>query len=1001
MATLADILVTLTLDTEEFNSGLQQVSHQLQSLNSTTSTVMQQTANTVSNTAATMSQSLNSVGSSSRHLASTLGTSTADANRVLQAAQGEFQNFAAIGTHVSQEVSEKFSALPKHLQRYVQRLQDAGQSTAAFAQLNEQYSARIIDSMRRTNDYLQNKATQSAKLMASISANTNLAPLTHGFLRLGNSLENTAKKGTALNLALQRIGPNASLKDLRDEMKLIQQGVARARGAFLVFGISSGLAILGMIKLASVVDKRVVPAFDSMKSKLVDSMEPFIHSFATGLVAVMNFIGGIADMVNKFSEANPVLYNMIMYITILTGVLGALLAPLAVTGVMAEGVAASFTALWATISPFVLGYLAVIGVALALATAMVTVIAVLRELWKASEAFRNSWMSMWGGIKGAFVEGFAKPVAESWGQLKKAFSELIANITGGAGTMGSLWTYLGDHLSTVINLLAKGVVPLLSFAFQALGFVVTGVINGIIFLIDALAPAFEKISSYASQMVTAFSTGDFTNLGTTIANVLTMVITTLVGGIPRLLTLGTQLIQSLATGMGMSVPELIQLPFTILNNLLTGFLNQLPMILNIGVQILNGIITGLLQALPTILTAVTTLITTLISMITTTLTQFLPIILNAGLTILTTLINGIIQNIPLIINTAVKLIQTLLQTIVTNLPTVINAGIKLLMSVIQGIVQALPQLINTAVKLITTLLNTIVKNLPKILDAGVKILTSIIDGIVKVLPQLIDCAIKLILKIVDSLIKNLPKIINAGIKILLALINGIIKVLPQLVQAALTLILKLVGALIKNLPKIIDAGIKLIVALIKGLIQAIPQIVKAIPKIIKAIFDAFAEVDWGKIGKDIINGIGKGLSNFAGNLVEKGKEVAGKALGGIKKFLGIHSPSRVFRDEVGKWIPAGIAVGIDKKGDLVSDAVEDVGSNALSSGAGFRRAAPSMLDNVGVDFSGGTGNSVGQNVSNQITINATVREDADIQRIIDELEKRRKISERAKGVFSY
>ncbi|WP_353856785.1 hypothetical protein [Bacillus sp. Bos-x628] len=1001
MATLADILVTLTLDTEEFNSGLQHVSQQLQSLNSTASTVVQQTANVVSNGASSMSQSLNSVANSSRHLAQTLGTSTDDMNRVLQAAQGEFDNFSMSGRHVSRDIADRFSALPRHLQRYIQRLEEAGQSTEAFARLNEQYSTRVIDAMRRSNDYLQNRTTQSARLMASISANTNLAPLTHGFLRLGDSLENTARRGTALNLALQRIGPNASLKDLRDEMQLIQQGVARARGAFLVFGISSGLAILGMIKLASVVDDRVVPAFDKMKSKLVDAMEPFIHSFATGLVAVMNFVGSIADMVNKFSEANPVLFNMIMYITLLTGVLGALLAPLAVTGVMAEGVAASFTALWATISPFVLGYLAVIGVALALATAMVTVIAVLRELWKASDAFRNSWMSMWGGIKSAFVDGFSKPVATAWGQLKKSFSELIADITGGAGTMGSLWTYLGDHLSTVINLLAKGVVPLLSVAFQALGFVVTGVINGIIFLIDALAPAFEKVSSYASQMVTAFSTGDFTNLGTTISNVLTMVITTLVGGIPRLLALGTQLIQSLATGMGMTVPELIQLPFTILNNLVVGFLNQLPMIMNIGVQILNGIITGLLQALPTILTAVTTLITTLITMITTTLTQFLPIILNTGITILTTLINGIIQSLPLIIQTAVTLIQTLTQTIMTNLPTIINAGIKLLMSVIQGIVQALPQLINTAVRLITTILNTFTKMLPKILDAGMKILTKLIDGITSVLPKLIDCAIKLILKIVDTLLKNLPKLIDSGVKILLALISGIIKVLPKLVQAALTLILKLVAALIQNLPKIIAAGVKLIAALVKGLIQAIPQIVAAIPKIVKAIFNAFKSVDWGGIGKDIINGIAKGLGNFAGTLIAKGKEVAGKALGGIKKFLGIHSPSRVFRDEVGKWIPAGIAVGIDKKGDLVSDAVEDVGANALSSGAGFRRSAPSTLGNIGVDFGGGAGNGVGHNVFNQFTINATIREDADIQRIIDELEKRRKISERAKGVFSY
>ena len=68
----------------------------------------------------------------------------------------------------------------------------------------------------------------------------------------------------------------------------------------------------------------------------------------------------------------------------------------------------------------------------------------------------------------------------------------------------------------------------------------------------------------------------------------------------------------------------------------------------------------------------------------------------------------------------------------------------------------------------------------------------------------------------------------------------------------------------------------------------------------------------------LINGIGgafKWVKDTIGNL---GKNLIGWAKG----VLGIHSPSRIFRDEVGKWIPAGMAQGIDKASGLVADSID-------------------------------------------------------------------------------
>lgn len=77
------------------------------------------------------------------------------------------------------------------------------------------------------------------------------------------------------------------------------------------------------------------------------------------------------------------------------------------------------------------------------------------------------------------------------------------------------------------------------------------------------------------------------------------------------------------------------------------------------------------------------------------------------------------------------------------------------------------------------------------------------------------------------------------------------------------------------------------------------------------------------IGKNIVEGVWKGIKNakdwFMGNV----KSFFGGIVDGAKAALGIHSPSREMRDEVGKWIPAGVEVGIKKEMPKLNETVEE------------------------------------------------------------------------------
>jgi len=96
--------------------------------------------------------------------------------------------------------------------------------------------------------------------------------------------------------------------------------------------------------------------------------------------------------------------------------------------------------------------------------------------------------------------------------------------------------------------------------------------------------------------------------------------------------------------------------------------------------------------------------------------------------------------------------------------------------------------------------------------------------------------------------------------------------------------------------------------------------------LVRTIADTISELP-GKmvsIGSDIVSGIWNGIKNAKDWIISKVKGFASNIVDGFKDALGIHSPSRVFANVVGKQIPAGIAVGIENNSDVATDAVNSL-----------------------------------------------------------------------------
>lgn len=243
----------------------------------------------------------------------------------------------------------------------------------------------------------------------------------------------------------------------------------------------------------------------------------------------------------------------------------------------------------------------------------------------------------------------------------------------------------------------------------------------------------------------------------------------------------------------------------------------------------------------------------------------------------------------------------------------------------------LPRMVEALTQLIGAMTPYIAPALQMLLPVIVQGISALVSGIVQALPAVVSAISDVIPMIVDQLVVLLPQITAAGVDVIAALASGIGENLPALIPAAVDAIIEVASTLVANVDKIILASGDLMSGLIQGLIEALPRVLYRLPEIIIAITSGLLKgvgsiVD---VGDQMVRGLFEGIRNAGAWLRNKLRGWVSNVLGWVKRLFGIHSPSKVFADEIGKFIPPGITVGVEQ---AMPRALRDMGQelSALS-----------------------------------------------------------------------
>ena len=325
-----------------------------------------------------------------------------------------------------------------------------------------------------------------------------------------------------------------------------------------------------------------------------------------------------------------------------------------------------------------------------------------------------------------------------------------------------------------------------------------------------------------------------------------------------------------------------------------------------GKNIVMSLLTGMLDSVSNILPVALSLMQFIAEAVTTNV----PILLQKGYEILQNLINGFVEATPEALPKILDFIQGIGDKISEAAPGLIQKGFELLQKLVEGIVTAIPILIAKVPQIITTFANVINDNFPTILAKGVQLLGQLALGILQAVPDLISH--------IPDIVQAIVAVFTAynwatlGKNIITFLKNGITSMISAVTSAAKNVQNGIVNT-IKNLPSTLsNLGKNAVSKLANAIASGISNIVGKAKNIVSGIKNAFTSFSWGSIGSNIIKGIANGIAGAVGGLVNAAINAAKSAFNAAKKALGIHSPSRLFRDKIGKMMALGMGIGFEK-----------------------------------------------------------------------------------------
>ena len=405
------------------------------------------------------------------------------------------------------------------------------------------------------------------------------------------------------------------------------------------------------------------------------------------------------------------------------------------------------------------------------------------------------------------------------------------------------------------------------------------------------------------------------------------------------------------TGITTAIPMVIQGFAQMMVQSVATLATYAPQFMYNGMMLVTNLMNGVAQGAPQLIASFFNMLNSII----VSITSQLPTFMANGAQMIVALLQGIAQQIPNVVPAAMNTITTFLTTVAANLPQLISAGMQVIIAFLQGVAQNIAQVVASALNVIAQFLSGLAQGLPGVISKAVDVIVAFVGGIANNLGRVIQAGVDLIFKFIDGLVAQIPRIADKAVEAVMQFVYGVGYTLGRVVSSGGQLIQSFVQGIMNGIGASQNAGRSngnaagqgadsqrgflgqigrgLMSMLANGISGMWNTVTGAARNIVKGVVDTIE--GWGRnletIGHNMMVGLANGISRMASSVWNAARNIAKGAVDIIQSALNIHSPSRVMKNDVGVYIPQGMALGMLKDMNYVERAGNKLANAAVMS----------------------------------------------------------------------
>jgi len=431
-------------------------------------------------------------------------------------------------------------------------------------------------------------------------------------------------------------------------------------------------------------------------------------------------------------------------------------------------------------------------------------------------------------------------------------------------------------------------------------------------------------SDYISQLTDAFKEGGFEGLAEGLGDVLGRAITKLSEYLPSVMGMGAAVVESLINGLVSNIDSISQSASQIMLTLLGSTIEILPELLVAGAEIITSLTQGMAKSAPQLSKAAIEGIGQILDGISANLPAFI----EAALEIVSALLSSLADNVDVILDAALDVLETLAESLTENIEPLIEAVIEIMLAIAEYIGENADEIASVVVTVITTLAGCIIEHIPDFIAALAAVFAALVTYQLSLFNEWITYVQDFFGEIADDVsawfgdIKDnvcewAEKIADDISEWFSGLVDNAGEAASDFIDAIADFFKELPG----NIADFLDNAVEEVAKWGEDLIEKGREAAKDLVDTVVDGISSLPDKLW-QAGKQLVEGLWEGIKSSWEWVKDKISGFCDDIVDGFKGAFGIHSPSTVMRDSVGKYLAQGVGEGF-------ADELPDVGKEAV------------------------------------------------------------------------